>query len=204
MALHERSLGPRTRLSKRDSITNENLFLSLTLKQEIELQLIAHRGRVDTRRIEGRWDIETSSLPLGAKRELKLAFRNPYCKIRNGYSFICSLGLQPATRHMHFQGYPVSLEKTPNGKWLGTAERLRSGTVRADSEDRAWNILIERLLASIREDVRSGKRVTQYAMYVTDLVSKREVPKIVAARNRLHKALRLIRAKNEGGAGVLS
>jgi hypothetical protein len=105
---------------------------------------------------------------------------------------------------MHFQAYRVSLEKTPNGKWLGKAERLRRGTVRAASEDGAWNMLIERLLASIRDDVRSGRRVIRYVMDVSDPVSKREKSKIWAARNRLHEALRLIGARNEGGDGVVS
>jgi hypothetical protein len=198
VAPHERSLDRRTTLSKKDSITTENLFLSLTPRQEIELQFLASRGRVDTRRIEGRWDIECSGLPSGAKRELKLAFRNPFCRIRKSYSFTCSPGIQPATRQMRFQAYPVSLDKTPSGKWLGEAERLRRGTVRADSEDGAWNMLIDRLMASIRDDVRLGLRVTQYAMYVTDPISKPELPKIRAARNRLHDALRLIRARKQG------
>jgi len=38
VASQERSLNRRTKLSKKDSVTIENPFLSLTLRQEIELQ----------------------------------------------------------------------------------------------------------------------------------------------------------------------
>jgi hypothetical protein len=189
---------PANQLSKRNALKSENPFLTLTSTQQIELRWLNSRPRVDTRRPEGRWDIQHSSLPPEAKRTLIMALRQPFGKIRNGYYFVCipesNRGLWHNPRILN---YRATVDKASDGRWVGRVEGLGGRAVYGDSEKDVWTRLVVRLLASIRNDTLSGRRVTRYTLFISDPVSKAERLRIREARNKLHHAQRLIRIKNE-------
>jgi hypothetical protein len=184
-------------LSQRNALKSENPFLSLTSTQQIELRWLMSRPRVDTRRPQGRWDIQQSSLGPEAKRTLIMALRHPFVKIRNGYDFVCC----PEKNREHnsrILSYRATVDKAADGRWVGKAEGLGGRAVYGDSEKDVWTRLVVRLLASIRNDTLSGRRVTWYTLFISDPVSKAEKLRIREARNKLHDALRLINLRVDG------